>query len=276
MIVGGVEIKVDIRPLTAVLPHEETVPELTSKLSKAILADGVQRDPIIVDGSTGTVLDGMHRLSSLREIGAQNVVCHLVDYSSIGVEMRRWVRVLRRTREGVLLPLLESVGIDRVVPMEEALGLVERGGDYVAILTKEKCYVPPEGLRNIAECYDLIKEIDGRSRKLGWEEDFVDEESVHVELSSPSNVVVFAPKLSKQDVLQAARKRRLLPHKTTMHIVDLRPLGVDYPLSELRQERPSKRALIARLTTSRASIMNPPYTHLGRTYNERVMVLEKD
>ncbi len=276
MSTGGVEIKVDLQPISAVLPHEETTRELTAKLTRSILRDEIQRDPIVVDVSTRTILDGMHRQRSLREIGARNIVCHMVDYSSATVALQRWVRVLRRTREGLLLPLLDSVGIDHVVSTQEAFDQVERGGRTVAILTQEKCYVPPQALRSVSDCYGLVKKVDILSGQFGWTRDFVDEEYIDVELSSPTNVVVLAPKLSKNDVLQAASTGKLLPHKTTMHLIDLRPLGVDYPLSELTKERPSKEMLIEKLRTSRGSIKEPPYTHLGRTYKERVMVLERE
>ncbi len=276
MIAGGAEIKVDLRPISAVIPHEETTGDLTAKLTQAILRDGVQRDPIVVDGGTGTILDGMHRQRSLKEIGARNIVCHIVDYGSAAVRLQRWVRVLRRTREGLLLPLLDSVGIDHAVSTQEAFDQVENGGRTVAILTREKCYVPPRSLRSVLECYGLVMKVDVLSSQFGWTQDFVDEEYVDVELSSPTNVVVLAPKLSKNDVLQAASTGKLLPHKTTMHLIDLRPLGVDYPLSELKKERPSKEMLIDKLKTSRTSIKEPPYTHLGRTYKERVMVLERE
>ena len=269
------EIKVHLRPLSAVRPHEETAPELTAKLSRAILSDAVQRDPIIVDRNTGTVLDGTHRLSSLKEIGARNVVCHLVEYTSAAVKLQRWLRVLRMTREGVLPPLLESLGIHHVVSRREAFDIVERRGKSIAILTYDKCYVPVHSLRSVADCYDLLKGIDLASKELGWKRDFVDEEYVNVELRSPKNVIVLAPWLSKLNVLRAASTGRLLPYKTTMHVVDLRPLGVNYPLAELKKHRPSKDMLIEKLTTPKISIMNPPYTHLGRTYKERVVVLER-
>lgn len=276
MIVGGVDVKVDLRPISAVLPHEETTRELTEKLTRAILSDAVQKDPIIVDATTGTILDGMHRQRSLKEIGARNIVCHLVDYSSTGIVLQKWVRVLRRTREGLLLPLLDSLGIDRVVSTEEAFDEVEGEGKSVAILTQKKCYVTRKALGTVAECYDLVKKIDVVSTQFGWKQDFVDEEYLDMELSSSTNVVVLAPKLSKQDVLNAARTGNLLPHKATMHLIDLRPLGVDYPLSELLKERPSKEMLLDELRTSRVSLKDPPYTRLGRTYKERVMVLERE
>jgi hypothetical protein len=275
VVVSGAEVKVDLRPISAVFPHEETTPELTAKLTQAILRDAVQRDPIIVDATTGTILDGMHRRRSLQEIGARNIVCHLVDYSSPRIVLQRWIRVLRRTSEGLLLPLLDSVGIDRAVSTEEAFDQVEGVGKSVAILTQGKCYVPQRALRSVAECYELVKKVDIVSSRFGWKQDFVDEEYLDVELSSRTNVVVLAPKLTKQDVLQAARTGKLLPHKTTMHLIDLRPLGVDYPLLELKKERPSKEMLTDKLRTSRVSLKTPPYTHLGRTYKERVMVLEK-
>ncbi len=269
------EIRVDIRRLSAVLPHEETLLELSFKLAQEILSARMQRDPIIVDENTGVVLDGMHRLSSLKRLGSKCVVCHLVDYSSKRVCLRRWVRVLRRATNEDITKLLESLEVNQPAKLSEALELVETGGNFVAVMAKGKCYVSSRELGSLADCYDIVKRIDSFARQNGWREDFVGEERIHDQLVSPRAMVILPPPLTKQDVLRAATTGRLLPHKTTMHVIDLRPLGVDYPLSELRKERPSERILMTRLSTSRVSIRSPPYTHLGRTYDERVMVLRR-
>ena len=82
MRVGSRLVEVDLRPIGSVLPHEETITDLSSRLSDQIRADGFQRDPIIVDRENHVVLDGMHRLRALKELGARHILCHLVDYSS--------------------------------------------------------------------------------------------------------------------------------------------------------------------------------------------------
>src|SRR5207245_11653085 len=88
--VGSRLVEVDLRPIGSVLPHEETITDLSSRLSDQIRADGFQRDPIIVDRENHVVLDGMHRLSALKELGARHIVGRVVDYSAPEIRLERW------------------------------------------------------------------------------------------------------------------------------------------------------------------------------------------
>ena len=54
----------DLRPVPKLRPHEETIESNTREMVAQLKRDGAQKDPIIVDGATGVVLDGMHRLAA--------------------------------------------------------------------------------------------------------------------------------------------------------------------------------------------------------------------
>ncbi len=276
MRVGGYEVKVDLRPISSVLPHEETIQELSSILKDQIRNDGFQRDPIIVDGETRVVLDGMHRVRALKDLGARHVVCQLADYSSREVKLDSWARVVRDEGTEKLLSLMTKLGIDRRVSREEAFALVEGRGTPIAVLTPESSFVSPRGFTDLLDSFGLVRRFDVACGTMGCPQDFVEKDLVEVALSNPKTLAVLTLKAKKNEVLDAARSGKLFPHKSTMHLVGFRVVGVNYPVSELMKERPSRGLLVARLERTGVSILEPPVTYFGRRYKERLLVVGKD
>ena len=105
--------RVDVRPVASLLPHEDIIAPQVEKLAAAMRRHGVQRDPLIVDRESGTVLDGMHRLAAFRKMGAEYAVCYLVDDSSKSITLQRWVRVLTVSKTSLVPHVLENLGVDR-------------------------------------------------------------------------------------------------------------------------------------------------------------------
>ncbi len=93
-------------------PHEMISIDRLEKLRESIAEDGVLFRPILVERSTGTVLDGHHRLAALRSMGARLIPAVLIPYESERLELypRRSEipvsrgEVLRRSARGELFP----------------------------------------------------------------------------------------------------------------------------------------------------------------------------
>src|SRR5208283_984084 len=92
---GDKRVQLELLAISGLRPHEETVDHLSQGLVTKMVQDGIQRDPIIVDGSSGVVLDGMHRLEVLKGLGVKNAVCYTVDYGSKDVGLFRWLRAVK-------------------------------------------------------------------------------------------------------------------------------------------------------------------------------------
>lgn len=276
MRVGSQLVEVDLRPIASVLPHEETISELSSRLSDQIRSDGFQRDPIIVDIENHVVLDGMHRLKALKDLGAHHILCQLVDYSSPEIRLERWARSLKGVKEESLVRMLHDSRIDRRVSRKEAIDLVDRRSIPIAVLTSSSSFVTTSSFRSVTESFELVRRLDAACRALGLKEDFVEEELMEATIPNPGSIVILTPKASKKEVIEAAKSGRLFPHKSTMHLIGLRAVGVNYPLSELREERPSGEMRVSKLKGARGSILNPPVTYLGRRYNEKLLVVGEE
>ncbi|TLX98299.1 MAG: hypothetical protein E6K90_09710 [Thaumarchaeota archaeon] len=276
MRVGSRLVEVDLRPIGSVLPHEETITDLSSRLSDQIRADGFQRDPIIVDRENHVVLDGMHRLRALRELGARHILCHLVDYSSPEIRLERWARSLKGVKRESLAEILKDSRIDRRVSRKEAIELVDGRSTPVAVLTSGSCFVASSSFRSLAESFELVRRLDEASRAMGLREDFIEEEIIETAIPNPGSVVILTPRVEKKEVIEAAKGGRLFPHKSTMHVIGIRAVGVNYPLSELQEEEPSQEVRASKLEGAKGSILDPPVTYFGRRYWEKLLVVRQE
>lgn len=72
-------------PLSELHLHEQSEPERVRRVMKQIQASGIVKKAIVVDGKTKVVLDGVHRFTALKMLGAVRVPAWVVDYSDKGV-----------------------------------------------------------------------------------------------------------------------------------------------------------------------------------------------
>ncbi len=150
---GGYELK--LVPLKKLKPHEKIIPELLRELEEEIKRDGYLRNPLIVDGKTGVVLDGNHRLEVLKRLGCAYVPVCLVNYDSREIKLDRWYPVLLGPG-GVerLLEILRKAGYKVVyATREEAERMVNNREAVAAIILPE---VSKEEVRRRGQLGDLL------------------------------------------------------------------------------------------------------------------------
>lgn len=272
MILEGGEVRIDLRPVASLLPHEDTIPEQLEKIAVQIKRDGVQKDPLIVDRESSTILDGMHRLGAFARLGLENVVCCLVDYSSPGIELQRWARVYSAPKQNLLLQAIEELGIGRRVTLAEAFDLLDARKSSLAAIGHEGCRVP-QGRNELGDAFGTIRRLDELARTFGWQRRFIREDEVDVALQDNDNVVLLVQRLNKQDVLTAARTGRLFPCKTSMHTIDPRPVALDFPIADLNKA--TLKSLPAFLGERSPRILPPNSVYEGRRYKERLLLLNE-
>lgn len=271
MMLEGGKIRVDLRPVASLLPHEDTIPEQLDKIAKQIERDGIQKDPLIVDGESGAVLDGMHRLNAFSKLGLENIVCCLVDYSSPGIELSRWARVYRAPQKGLISQALVELGIGMKATLSEAFGSLDARRCGLAALGQDACFVP-NGQSDLGSAFRMVRALDEVSRALGWQRSFVREDEVDISLQDAGNVVVLVQRLTKQDVLTAARTATLFPCKTSMHTIDPRPVALDFPIGELNTA--TRKSLSAVMEKRQPRTLPPNSVYEGRRYKERLLLLD--
>ncbi len=261
------KVKLKLVPIGQLLPHEETVPSLADRLSRKMMRDSVQRDPIIVDEKSSIVLDGMHRLASLKRMGAKCVVCSLVDYASDEVKLFRWFRFVENPDEGLVLEARRELSMTEEASLtwddetlHSGLKLTYRGKAF-----KPTTEVTTESVVEAARRFDRVVRNDGAP--MGY----IDEGTVSSELLTGDCMALITPIFKKEQVARAAVEGRLFPPKTTLHVLPARPMGVNYPIALLRSQED---ILDRMLSTRTPRTIEAPSFYRGRLYREPVVVFE--
>lgn len=261
-----------IRPVSTLRPHEETIPAQVEKIAADMAKDGVQKDPIMIDQESGTVLDGMHRLAAFGTLSIENVVCCAVEYSSRAVRLGRWARVYGLPRGGSFEEFLEPSGVTRRSTLAEAFHSLETKGAEIAVLTPTAAYLPEEKM-DFGRALATIRSFDALAEVKDSQRSFVPEDDIDIPLQSERKMVLLVRRLGKDDVVTAARTGRLFPCKTSMHRIDPRPVAVNFPIDQLNGATTAK--LRVHLSAGREELLPPDSLYEGRRYKERLLLLTR-
>jgi hypothetical protein len=261
-----------VRPVASLRPHEEVIPRRVDRLAADMAREGLQKDPIIIEGEGATVLDGMHRLAAFLKLGVENAVCCSVDYSSSAVTLGRWARVYAFRPGESVKATLEGIGRMKRTPLAEAFSALDRRDVGFAVLTSDAAYVSG-GNPSHEELVAAIESFDRLADMWGWERTFVPEDEIDVPLQHPMRFVVLSRRLTKEDVVTAARSGKLFPCKTSMHVIDPRPVAVNFPLADLNEATSAQ--LRSRLGGKEGRVLPAGSVYEGRRYKERLLLLDQ-
>jgi len=269
----GAAVKVDVRPVSSLMPHEDTIPSHVEKIASEIKREGIQRDPIIVDSESSAVLDGMHRLAAFARLGLENAVCCPVDYGSKNVNLHRWARAYSSGGRGDLSQALLDAGISRTSTLSEAFASLDARKCGLAALSSQRILLPAAPM-DLQGAFAVVRGLDAIALKLGWKREFVPEDDIDSALQDQGKVVVLFQRLGKDDVVAAARNGRLFPCKTSMHTVDPRPVAVNVPIERLGSMTGAE--LRKQLQFSEGRLFPPGTNYRGRRYKERLLLFNPE
>lgn len=257
-------------PVSSLLPHEETIPSHVERIASEIKRQGIQRDPIIFDAESQAVLDGMHRLAAFVKLGLEYVVCSPVDYSSKTLSLNRWARVYTLHESTDMNKALFDAGISsRCTLLEAFTGLDERRGGLAAISSRE--VLMPAAPTDLDGAFAMMRALDAIALKSGWKKEFAPEEDIDVAIQDERKVVILVQRLGKDDVVRAATTKRLFPHKTSMHVIDPRPVAVNVSIERLKSKAGAQ--LGEQLQLPEGKMLPPDSVYQGRRYKERLLLL---
>jgi hypothetical protein len=273
---GGASLQLSIIPLDEIRPHERTIPSLLRTIRNDMIRTGKQRDPILVDRKTLLALDGMHRIESLKSLGANYALCAEYDYLSDSVKLERWLRTMIAPSRKLVSTIVSKFEMTPCVSIKTAIRRVETRENGIALLSNRESFLGGESL-DVAEIYQKIGDIDALCEKDKVELQFLSESEKVNMFSSESVVVIFPASLSKLDVLRLARRNELLPYKTTKHTVPMRPMGIYFPISYLRKRNlPECRQKLDQIVNFSKVVLERQNTwYEGRRYSERIAIFRK-
>lgn len=73
-------MRVQLIPVEILKPHEQVIQKKVIQLEKMTMRWDAYTKPLLVDGATGTILDGHHRFEIAKRLGLQCLPCVVVDY----------------------------------------------------------------------------------------------------------------------------------------------------------------------------------------------------
>lgn len=257
-------VNLRIVPLSALRPHEETVASMSEAVLRSLIRDGFQRDPIAVDSETMTVLDGSHRVEALSKAGAKSALAWVLEYGDPNVQLFRWYRLVRSPGEDLPERILKELGLTLLGQAERA-----RSDGRLRIIRRGRAF--GHGRSALVEELRTMRTFDRMVAESGFEVEFVDEASATNVHLKGDDLFLVPPAISKDDVIAAAAAGRLFPPKSTLHVFPFRPLGVNYPIDDLREGRDVIEVLLA---SRRPRMVESRGAYGRRGYREALVVFD--
>jgi L-serine kinase (ADP) len=266
----GNSVDLSILPLEYLKPHEQIIPSLLDALYTDMQQTGTQRDPVLVDGKTGLILDGMHRRAALEKIGAKLAVCSSFDYDGASVKLERWLRTFSLDNRAAIDTLVELFQLQRS-SSSEAVQAVDSGASPLALISAKDSYVSMEKVDLIA-IYSKLSEFDQYAASRGIKLHF--QEEVNVD-SKDGSFLIYPMMIAKKDVKNFVESNKVFPYKTTRHTVLIRPLNVCFPLDLLKEGNKEKceKQLYEIVISSTPIVLQPKTPYNGRMYSEPIAVI---
>jgi hypothetical protein len=260
------------------LIHEEIIPYRLDKLKARIEQDGVQSAPIVVDRSTHVVLDGMHRTAIMRELGCSFTCVCLIDYFDPRVKVQRWCRVVpfpfnaKKAEE-----LFDELGLEY-----EQIDLVESPEDdgSLMLVFKDSVFKVITDEDDLVEAFRKSHLIEQKLENLGYKITHCTESEAQEALTNGSyQATLYLPSIEKAQVLDLAIQHKILTPKATRHNLPARPVGVNVPLSLLRNTCVSldeaNQQLHDLLTSKTITRYDARAEWMGRIYDEALYVFSE-
>jgi hypothetical protein len=208
--------------------HEETIEEIVDALRREWETTSTIRHPIMVDENTHVILDGTHRLQTLKQMGCNLIPACLVDYANPSIEVKNWVRIAS-TASGTMRNLprnLNDWGYRFKKVPAATLTQQLRRREAIGMKLREDSYVLPQRRESIED---------------------------------KGYAAIIPPRVTKHDVLTVALRGDVFTHKSTRHMFPARTLSVNVPVEWLCLPVDKANRLFLRiLSTKRCTYVRRP------------------
>ena len=270
----GIRLDIALVEIYELLLPEETISGSLDGLTEEIERAGILKSPVIVGRESLVVLDGMHRVKALMNLGCRFMCVCLVDYTNPGITVDRWCRVVS-----------SPIAIEEVVSRFGGLGEISRTVGYpsgeasLLLMLEEGYYEMAAHGEGIVSAFAMVASIESWLRKKGHAIRFETERDAARMLERREvGFVLCPPAIEKRRVLETVKSGRVFPPKATRHIVPARPFGVDVPLELLRDDvisvEEANRRLSKMLEAKSLRRVPPNYRWGSRRYEESVYLFE--
>lgn len=233
--------------LDKVYIHEEIFTEKVKIIVKLMEYSGVQKNPILCVEHDGkyVVIDGMHRVAALKDLGCANAGICVKDYYDERLTLGGWAVLFydipKKKNYLDLILFITNTKMERM-PIDQGIEAVHSREAYFTILFKDddEAYVFVDKTNHKIPTKDLMavdKNVMINIEQKEIAHRFItDKGALDIfKKDKDASAVMIRPIYHKDEVIEFALKKQLFPQKSTRHEIPERPLWLNLPLAMLRE-----------------------------------------
>jgi len=269
------ELEIKLEEIEKLHLSEDFIPRILKQLSREI-KQGICRHPIIVDKETHVVLDGTHRVAALKHLGYKLAPACLVDYNNPSIQVESWFRTVEnkeKTSENLRVDLEETgYSLQESTDNELKRKMCDRE-IIIGVVTSAERYGISGNVESTKKIYEYLKLLEKNLESVGYKISYeTRDDSLNKVTSGRAIAAVFAPRISKSDVVTAALSGEVFMHKSTRHVIPARPLFVNVPIEWLNMDaREANKLLLEHLAKKKIRHL-PPGQMIDRRYEEELYI----
>ncbi|MBW1674895.1 MAG: hypothetical protein JRJ45_14920 [Deltaproteobacteria bacterium] len=277
-------MKLEVVPVESLLPHEATLPHIVNKLLLEFTNRAKLQNPIIID-ENNILLDGNHRAFVFKKLHFKYISVCKINYFNKNVKLRYWYRLLKNIKSVDLLKrIIEDMnGTVTQVTDKKTLKKVLENNSLDYGIQQDDFYAtinfPEESVNDAVSAYDYLEKVQSRLRKKGVTFKYIPDQYVHerkfYDEVKNDEVVIWTPHITKEMVVDAAKKGKIFSPRTTRHLIPSRPIHVNIP-SYWFKENISLEEINKRFATFLAKKhikrFGPGQVIAGRYYGEELFI----
>jgi len=238
MLINIPELK--IVPIGSLLPHESYDPYRVERIIKKLNSENVLKNPVIVTPVKDKflILDGVTRVTALKEMGCKSALVQLVDYDTPEVKLDAWNHILFNINGGSFISKLKKIkGLilenttkkraEKMLSKKELAGyLVLKDNKVISLRYDSTVSNRIDFLNKIVGVYNHSEIYRTNSKEI---------ESLINKYENLYAIFVM-PKFSKEELKEFALKKLLTPCGITKHIIPNRVLRFNLDISLLKSD----------------------------------------
>jgi hypothetical protein len=274
-----VNLEIKLEAVDHLVVHEKILENYLSRLIVELKSDKCLMHPVVVDRKSLVVLDGMHRMAAARELGWRVIPVCLLDYNNSNVSVRSWYRLINpRSDIEQVTRAIEELGFGlKERSLDDACDLIEKREAMASLVFASKCYSIHGGQETIKAVYDAINEIELKLSAEGYSVGYETESDARSKMASgEAFFMLMVPPVSKEEVVKAALSGQIFSHKTTRHVLPLRPLFINLPFDWLysTSNLDTLNEKLVKHLSAKSFVRLPPGQILDRRYEEELYVFK--
>jgi L-serine kinase (ADP) len=280
----NLRLELEIASVDSLLLHERTFPHVANKLILEFENLVNLENPIIIDRNN-IVLDGNHRTYVFKKLHFKHIPVCRIDYLDQSTKLRYWFRLLRnvvdleiisravRAFHGILSEVGDIVSLQRVMAEQCYCCGIQQAGFFAVIRFSE------EVVRDAVTAYDMLERFQDELIEKGVRVEYIPcqyaQDQQFCECLKEEEIILWTPQISKEMVVDAAKKEKLFAAKSTRHLIPARPINLNFPARMLKEPVPLRemnRRFLRFMEAKEVKRLPPGQVINGRYYEEELFV----